>query len=92
MMDGEDMMDQIQQRVEVLLRLFVKCDISLEPESVFTDLEMDSLTYIKFIVEVERALQLDFDPYLLVAGHFPTVGDLTAYLWSKNGEGCATDA
>ncbi|MFP4976674.1 phosphopantetheine-binding protein [Paenibacillus sp. CN-4] len=86
------MMSQLQQQVEGLLRQFVKPEVSLASESTFTDLEMDSLTYIKFIVAVEQMLHLDFDPYLLVPDHFHTVGDLTAYLWSKADEGRAGDA
>jgi len=63
------------------LGLIVDGNISLE--TVFTDIGLDSITFVKIIVDLENEFKFEFDHEKLLLNEFTTVKSMIGYIESK---------
>ena len=55
-------------------------DISIGPESLLQDIEIDSITFIKIIVALESEFEFEFDDEKLLFTEFPSIKDMIDYV------------
>ncbi len=53
------------------------------PDTLLSDIDMDSLQFIKAVVALERKYNISFDEEMVVFTAFRTIGDVTQYIASK---------
>ena len=77
-------MEKIQETViKELAALFpFRSKDLLRLETKIADLPLDSLTYVKFIANLEEALQITFDISVLTLDYFSTVQSVVEYITS----------
>lgn len=56
-------------------------DVTLE--TGFTEVDIDSITFIKIVVALEREFNIEFDDDMLLITEFPTIISMIKYVESK---------
>lgn len=69
--------------VQVLSECLEKTDIALDKKTSIGELNIDSFTYVKMIVELEEIFGIDFDSECLNKSYFTTIGEIEKYINAK---------
>jgi acyl carrier protein len=79
-------LDEIQKRIYDIIRNILSeqsfNDVNLETK--FTEIGLDSITYVKLIIALEQEFQVEFSDEILLLSGFSTVKSLIEYLIKNN--------
>jgi len=77
-------MSLLQKRIlDIITTCFVEGSGNITMSSEFSDVGLDSLTFIQVIVALEEAFDFEFDDEVLLITGFPTVRSMVEYVESK---------
>lgn len=76
-MDSSDLLFKI---IETLKSVKNLSDVEIDKNTRFNDLNISSLDFIKFIIQVEKALIITVDDAMLSLSNYDTIGDFLDYV------------
>lgn len=74
----------IDERVLHIIKDNLSKDISVKPENLLQDLEINSITFIKIVVALESEFDFEFEDEKLLFAAFPCVKDIIDYIISRS--------
>lgn len=66
---------------KIILMLFGKCEY--DEHTCLDEIVKNSIGYIKFIVEIEKQLNIEFEDDMLNISYFKNIGELLCYLQNE---------
>ncbi|NMM55490.1 acyl carrier protein [Paenibacillus aquistagni] len=69
--------------VETIKKFHNKSEIEMNKNTKLDSLAIDSISFIRIIVEIEETLNIQFDDDFLMIEQYKTIGDLEEYLARK---------
>lgn len=79
-------MNEIEKRINDIIKLFFDQNYSIESDKTFVEMGINSLQYINIIVEVENEFSIEFPDDFLQDIAFKTIRDFCEYLFNVKEE------
>ena len=76
-------MDKVKEKVIEHFKNVMEIETNVDIKLKLIDLGMDSLTYIKFIVDLEEEFSMEFEDEMLDVGGSKSVYDIIQYIKSN---------